>query len=241
MTTVILRMVWSTKQSQISLAIAAQIFVNAGILLVYIINLLLVHRILRSLQPKIGWNSALNIILGMMFGLIAISLVLIVTFTVLTLYTLNQHIRIVTRDIQKAAITYLLIIAVLPLIILLLAFFLPHHSDPQLFGHGSIRSKAIVLGIGTCLCTLIAGFRAGTTWEAPRPINNPAWYDNKASFYIFNFTLEVSVIYLYILARIDKRFHVPDGSGKVRTYEISKGSNKTENEVASNEERDTIA
>jgi hypothetical protein len=227
MVTVTLRIVWATKQTDVSIAIAAQIFVNAGILIIYVINLLLAHRILRSLQPKIGWHQSLNIGLGIIFGLIAIFLILIITFTVLSFYTFNQHIRNIARDIQKAATTYLLAITILPLVIILFGLILPRSTIPIPFGHGSLQSKVIILIIGTCFCILIAGFRSGTTWESPRPINQPAWYDDQECFYIFNLTFDILIIYLYAIARIDKRFHVPDGSGKAKSYDLSEGFDKS--------------
>ena len=160
--------------------------------------------------------------MGVIFALVAVALVLNITFTVLTLYTLNQHTRVVARDIQRAAITYLLIISALPFVIILLSYLLPRSSNSQTFCKGSIRSKSIILAIGTSLCVIIAGFKAGTAWEAPRPINNPAWYDSKACFYIFNFTCEILIVYLYITTRIDRGFHVPDGSGKRKTYDLQR-------------------
>lgn len=52
----------------------------------------------------------------------------------------------------------------------------------------------------------------------PRPATNPPWYDSKACFYCFNFTIEIFVIFTYLIGRIDRRFYVPDGSSKVRHY-----------------------
>lgn len=46
----------------------------------------------------------------------------------------------------------------------------------------------------------------------PRPRNDPAWYHSQACFYIFNFGIEIIVVYLYVLVRVDRRFHIPNGS-----------------------------
>jgi len=65
----------------------------------------------------------------------------------------------------------------------------------------------------------------------PRPIANPAWYHSKACFYIFNFTIEWTVVALYALIRVDRRFIVPDGSSAPGHY-----SGRTEIVVLSEEE-----
>jgi hypothetical protein len=79
------------------------------------------------------------------------------------------------------------------------------------FGHGRFRTKIFILLFSSVLLTLGAAFRAGVNY-VPRPSNDPAWYDSKACFYLFNFTIEITIVALYAIVRIDKRFHIPDGS-----------------------------
>lgn len=55
----VLRIAWATRQHNVRLAIAAGVFVNAGVLILYIVNLVFAQRILRALQPKLGWNAAM--------------------------------------------------------------------------------------------------------------------------------------------------------------------------------------
>jgi len=62
------------------------------------------------------------------------------------------------------------------------------------------------------LLCLGASFRAATNYKNPRPRDDPAWYDAKWCFYFFNFTVEIVVVFLYIVLRVDRRFHIPDGS-----------------------------
>ena len=225
-----LRIVWATKHHNVSLAIAAQIFVNAGILIVYIINLSLAQRILRARQPTVGWNRVLRILFRISYVLIGVALILVIVLTVMSFYTLDKPTISDATWIRKGAITYLLVVAASPLALVPLAFLLPHHPDAETFGQGSMRSQVIILMIGSCLCTLIAGFRAGTTWEPSRPSSDPAWYDSKACFYVFNFTCEIIILCTYTISRIDKRFHVPDGSSKRKSYAIEptkEGNNDT--------------
>jgi hypothetical protein len=40
-----------------------------------------------------------------------------------------------------------------------------------------------------------------------------------AAFYCFNFAVEIIVLYTYLFARFDLRFHVPEGSEQLQHYE----------------------
>lgn len=226
-----LRIGWATNQTDISLAIAAMIFVNAGILIIYIINILFAQRILRAMQPQLGWKPAVKIFFVAVYILTGVSLVLVIVLTVMSFYTLDQMILSEARWIQRGASTYLLVVTILPLILLALAFGMPRSQHTQPFGEGSMASKAILLAISSCLCITIAGFREGTGFD-PRPVTNPAWYHSKAAFYVFNFTLEILILTLYTGMRVDKRFFVPKGSHKRRSY-------IEEDRVKSEDSRDT--
>jgi hypothetical protein len=68
------------------------------------------------------------------------------------------------------------------------------------------------------MATILSGCKLGATWEAPRPINEPAWYHSRAAFYCFGYMLEILILAIFVFGRVDKRFHVPDGSAKRRSY-----------------------
>ena len=74
-----------------------------------------------------------------------------------------------------------------------------------------MRTKVYVLIFTSTLLTFGAAFRAGTNYF-PRPIAHPAWYHSKPVFYCINFLIEIIVVALFAVIRVDKRFHVPDGS-----------------------------
>lgn len=216
--TLVLRIAWACYPHSVSTAIAANILVNAGILIVYILNLLFASRILRALQPTLGWHRALGVLYKALYAVIGCALVLVIVLTVMSSYTLDQKIHTEALWIQRGAITYMLVFTLVPAVLLSLALGLPKHSNEETFGHGSMRPKIIVLAVGICLTVTIAGFRAGSLWMPPRPVEDPAWYQSRAAFYCFNFMLEIFILALYVPSRIDKRFHVHDGSSKRRTY-----------------------
>lgn len=233
-----LRIGWSFHHDNVSLAIAAQIFVNVGILIVYIVNVIFAQRILRAKQPRLGWSRGLKAVFVTAYVLIGVALILVITLICMSFYTLNIPTLTDAKWIERGAILYLLIITVFPLIILALAFGLPRPERTEHFGHGTLGKKAVVLAIGSCLCVLIAGFKAGVFWSPARPVNDPAWYDSKAAFYCFVFVLEIIILALYTSMRIYKLFHVPDGASKRRTYVVD-AEEKEEQSVATLEKQDS--
>ncbi|KAI0164598.1 hypothetical protein GGR57DRAFT_449857 [Xylariaceae sp. FL1272] len=238
--TLTLRIVWATRQHNVRLAIAATVFVNAGVLLLYIINLIFAQRILRAKQPQIGWHRSISTVLKLFYVGIGVALILVIYSVVQGSYTLNVHTLRIVRDIQLAAITYLLVFTTLPLWLLLVAhILLPKADDAELFGHGSMHGKVIILTITTCLAILIAGFKAGVAWESPRPVSDPAWYHKKPAFYVFNFVLEILILSIFTFTRVDKRFHIPNGSKGPGDY--SRPASESETTIEKNGASDTAS
>ncbi|KAI0437062.1 hypothetical protein F4803DRAFT_566348 [Xylaria telfairii] len=214
-----LRIAWALHPHNVRLAIAANVFVNAGVLVIYVVNLIFAQRILRAKQPSVGWHPAIGIALKVLYVGIGASLILVIFSVVQGSYTLDLDRLHQVRDIQLAASTYLLVFTTLPLWLLLAAhLLLPKSADEELFGHGRMHTKVIINVLATCTCILIAGFKTGTAWEAPRPITNPAWYQSKPAFYVFSFVLELLVLGLLTFSRVDKRFHIPNGSKQPGDY-----------------------
>ncbi|KAH9889643.1 hypothetical protein F4778DRAFT_773265 [Xylariomycetidae sp. FL2044] len=216
--TLILRIVWATRPHNVRLAIAANIFLNAGILIVYVINLFFAQRILRAHQPPLGWDQRLRVALRVLLVVVACALIMTIVSIVLTSYTKNEYTLQACRDILLATSTYLLVFASLPIPVVLLANFLPPHPEREKFGKGTMRAKTDIVLLSSTLCIVIAGFKAGTNWEPPRDLDDPAWYHGTAAFYIFNFSLEIVVLCLLTFTRIDRRFHIPNGSSKPGDY-----------------------
>jgi hypothetical protein len=233
--TCIMRIVWATKQHNVKIAIAAQIFNNAGVLIVYLVNLIFAQRILRAKHPRLGWNTALAQVFHIGYALLAGALIMVITATVVMFYTQDLHTIRACVDCQRAAVIFLFILTAVPLLLVSISFLLPQSTrGEESFGAGSINNKIILLIAATSLATTLSGFKLSTTWEAPRPINHPAWYHSRAAFYCFGYMLEISILCIYIFGRVDKRFHVPNGSNKRRSYvmdtipEMKTDSNESE-------------
>ena len=208
----VMRIVWATHLTNVSVAIAAQVFVAAGVILLFIINAVWAQRVLRAAHPKFGWGPVATWFFRGVWIVIFISFGLLVSLTVESFFTLDPHIHAVARDIQLYGQAAFTLVAFLPIPLALGALLAPRPARVDKFGTGRWRTKIAVLLFSSALLTLGAGFRLGSNAMPPRPETDPAWYQSKACFYVFNFAIEVIVVALYAVVRVDKRFHVPDGS-----------------------------
>ncbi|KAM0799890.1 hypothetical protein BDR22DRAFT_898639 [Usnea florida] len=218
-TACMLRIVWATHPKNTSLAIAASLFVAVGDLLGSVVNLNFTHRIIRALHPSIGWSKPVTWAFASFYVLIVVSVILLISFSVESYYTLNPSRLHTAHHVLLYGSTYFATAAFLPIPLLLATLLKPRTSRAENFGrYGTMRSKVLITLWGAILLALGAWFRAGTGYLKPRPATHPAWYQSKACFYIFYFTIEITVIYSYFFLRIDQRFHVPDGANGPGEY-----------------------
>ncbi|KPI39174.1 uncharacterized protein AB675_4546 [Cyphellophora attinorum] len=188
-----LRIVWACYPNDVSIAIAAQIFVAAGVLILFLINLIFAQRMLRAAHPHFGWHKALSRCFLVLYVLIGAMLCMVITATVQSFYTLNPHTLHIDKILQQTAGVYLMVVAFLPIPMVIIGLVVPRKTRLEKFGTGRWRTKIAILLTSSTLLTLGAAFRAGTNFKDPRPINDPAWYQSKACFYLFDFTVEVLV------------------------------------------------
>jgi len=218
-TTMIMRIVWATRPTNIRVAIAANIFVAAGVVLLFVINVLFAQRIIRACHPHAGWTAAFHWAFIAIYVLIVLTLVIVITANIQSFYTLNNNTKRIDRDLLLYGQTLYAFVSFLPILLTIGGILIPRKTRLEKFGHGRFRTKvAFLLGTSFLLC-LGACFRVGTNYAGgTRPSSKPARYQSKACFYIFNFTLEIIVILCYVVIRVDKRFYVPNHSKKAGDY-----------------------
>lgn len=210
-TTCVMRIVWASRPTNVNVAIASNIFNAAGVLILFIVNLIFAQRLLRAYHPRFGWHRGVNYAyLFLYFSVIAL-LIMVITVTVMSFFTLDPDVLNICRKVQLFAGTYLAALAFLPIPIVLLAWAWPREDRPEKFGAGRLRTKVWLVVFTSAILAFGAGFRIGGNYDT-RPINNPGWFHHKAAFYCVNFVIELIVVYLYALMRFDRRFHIPDGS-----------------------------
>lgn len=242
--TLVLRIAWATRSTNVRLAIAANIFTSIGVLVIYIVLLLLIMRVFRAMHPSLGWNKFLRKTVRVSYALLGGALILTVAFTILNYYTLNATLKTVALWIQRVAILYMMIFNIVAMVLLLLSWLLPRTSDIENFGTGSMDSKLIILGVATFFSIFIAGFRMGVAWSKARLASNSPWYDSKAAFYVIEFGFEIIVVYLLLLTRFDKRFWVPNGSNKPGDYsriDLDSSTTRTSSEQDNTSEQEKIS
>jgi uncharacterized Tic20 family protein len=237
----VFRIAWATQPTNADLSLVASVFLNAGILLVYIINNLLAWRMVRSAVPHVGWHPVprilnkifLWIVVGMIIPLIVIIVLRVKNPTLSDIGT-------ATTVVSRLAQTYFLLISLSAAVLLAFAV-VKKREEHDPFGHGSFNAKAALLAVSITLATIEAGFRCGTAW-APTPLaSDPAWWDSKAAFYCFNFVLDVLILGVLLAGRIDRRFHVPNKANGPGSYSgvtrVGCGSEKmAERDVGSTDE-----
>ncbi|KAK0722077.1 hypothetical protein B0T26DRAFT_770285 [Lasiosphaeria miniovina] len=212
-----MRMVWAGRPRDINVAIASQIFTAAGVLLLFVTNLVFAQRMVRAYHPFFGWQRGVTLLFVGLYASVVAVLVMVISVTVQSFFTLDPATRRTDRTVQLFSATYLAAMAFLPVPLVALAALLPRRTRIDKFGEGHFSTKLALLTFTATLLAAGAVFRAATAY-ASRPLDDPAWFQSKACYYCFNFVIELVVVYTYALSRFDRRFHVPDGSSAPGHY-----------------------
>ena len=83
------RIVWATRPHNISVAIASQIFTAAGVILLFITNLVFAQRIIRAYHPFFGWSKPVSIFFSVLYFSVVAILIMVITATVHSFFTLD--------------------------------------------------------------------------------------------------------------------------------------------------------
>jgi len=206
-----MRIVWACYPHRAAIAIASGILTQTGSVLVFLLNIILSQRIVRGYHPQFGWHWATNGVFGLLIGGIVASLVMVITVTIQTFFTLDKTIRNIDRIVQLVGGTMMAGLAFVPIPIVILAAVIPRHCHVEKFGGGRWRTKVRLVIFTSVVATLGAAFRVGTAY-LPRPASDPAWYHTRPCYYCFNFVTDLIVSVTYLITRFDRRFIVPNGA-----------------------------
>ncbi|KAK1771642.1 hypothetical protein QBC33DRAFT_565790 [Phialemonium atrogriseum] len=222
-TALAMRIAWATHPTNTNVAIAANVFTQAGVLLLFVVNLLFTQRMVRAYQPSFGWRRPVTLAFRtLLFSVIAL-LVMVITASVHMFFTLSPGARTKDRQVQLFSVTFLAVLAFLPIPLSLLAALWPQRRTPaENFGRGRLSTKLYLLLFTATLLALGACFRAGVAFDV-RPASHPAWFHHRACYYVFNFGIELVVVFTYAASRFDRRFHVPNGSSAPGHYAAGAG------------------
>ncbi|ATZ48615.1 hypothetical protein BCIN_03g08060 [Botrytis cinerea B05.10] len=210
--TCIMRIVWAFRPENNSIVVAALIFENAGVVVLFAVNVVFTQRILRATHPNIGWNP----IVSKAFLAILISVPMIIFWNIISLtisfFTLNPRSIQTTKNLLLFGSCWTLFLSLFPAIFVTLATAIPSSTPVEKFGAGRFRMKPIILITATALLVTGAITRLlGAVIE--KPISAPSHLFSKPVFYTTGFMLEILVVYGYLFLRVDLRFWVPNGTG----------------------------
>ncbi|KAI6785411.1 uncharacterized protein J7T54_007053 [Emericellopsis cladophorae] len=237
----ILRIVWATRPDNVRISIAAGILFNAGVLILFVINLIFLQRLTRAYHPNFGWSKTLNWTFYFLYFGIFACFVMVVYAVVSSCFTLDRSMLSNFADIRRTSAIYMAFLSTIPLPATLLLLVWPRKRAVDKFGQGSMTAKVVILLITTSLLATGSIFRASIGFM-PRPKEDPGWFNHRVAYYLFNYFIELVVVYILALNRMDKRFHVPDGAKLPGDY--SKGAttadrNAVDDEAVLNEEKPT--
>ncbi|KAF3915169.1 hypothetical protein ABW20_dc0104881 [Dactylellina cionopaga] len=227
--TLSLRSAWSFKPQDIDLAIANQVFNAAGVIALYILNLMFCARLFRARHPSVEHGQRRKIFYGTfaaIYTLIGCTFVLVIAPTIWGFFTKNPSLQAKFGTIRKVGSTILAIIAFLPFIIVPVTLFTPHRGVETSLGldkhyRGGFWLKGVIILFAAFFLAFGAGFRAGVVYSPPRPRNNPAWYHSRAAYYVTYFTFEYIVVLWFTVWRVDERFSVYDKEERLNTLKDS--------------------
>jgi hypothetical protein len=185
--------------------------VAVGVIIFFIVNIIFVQRIYCASHPHLGWARWFSALFTAYYVVTIWVIIMLITGVIQSFYTLRLGILSNDKDLLLFGSTYFAVAAFLPIPLLAIRAVLPTHSPRENFGDGRFGKKIAFLLVASAVLTLGAAFRAGTAY-VPRPLTNPAWYHSKACFYVFDFTIDISMVIFYAVCRIDKMFIIPNGS-----------------------------
>ncbi|KAF2727160.1 hypothetical protein EJ04DRAFT_146122 [Polyplosphaeria fusca] len=222
--TMILRIAWAFNQANISLGIAAQIFVYVGTIILFIVNWFFTQRIVRAQHARWGWSMPYRVLHRVGLFFLIVCLLLLIVAAIQQFFTLDANTLNIDRDLQLTGQTYFAIFCFAPVLLIGISQIVPRRGTEK-FGAGRLRNNITIVVIAALVLSLGQIFRTATAWLPQSPLrnaqgqpNSSPWYLSKACFYIFNFTTEIFVVIFYALCRVDLRFHIANGASKAGDY-----------------------
>lgn len=111
-----MRMAWASQPNNLRLEIAANVMVLLGGVILIIVNLFFTQRLLRAIQPRLGWNPRMNKIFWVILGSIASALLIVIVTTVHYFFTLDAKTHRAERILLLSGSTWLTSSAFLPVV-----------------------------------------------------------------------------------------------------------------------------
>jgi hypothetical protein len=196
----------------------------------FAVNILFTARLVRGMHPALGWNP----IFKTFSRILAFSVPTVVILNILALSFMFFSPLDTTRfegaeKLLKFGLSWNMFLSVYPVITLLIVSMLPvpiGSPPPEQFGYGPLRIKVAMVAYASTTLSVGAAIRLAALLN-PQPADNTAIIFSREVFYTVGFTLEILIVALFAVGRIDLRFHVPNGSSRPGDYSRRNRSEKS--------------
>jgi uncharacterized membrane protein len=175
------------------------------------------QRILRAVHPKFSWNPFISN--AFLVILISVPVVIVnkIVFIVISFFTQSEKIINITRRFLLIGAVWTMILSVFPILVVGVATSIPSPTPMEKFGAGRFRSKIIILLFASAIFFTGAITRLVSDLQ-DHPGNRPGEVNSTKTFYTTGFMLEIIVVIVYAVGRIDLRFWIPDGGSGPGDY-----------------------
>jgi hypothetical protein len=230
--TMSLRLAWSNNVTNKNVAIAATVFLNAGVLLIvlsplepsltfkYVVNLIFVHRyilqLFRSIPTRGGhpFNFAAH---TYMLSAVPV-LVLLIVPAVQSFLTSSPSQISTDRTILRFAQCYLMVFVAVQFLATIVAWLIHFFSSKKTSGisakEATVRA-AIILSVGALLIWIQAVKLCQTFYTVgPQTAQSPPWFLRRPALYSGLFLPELLCIIIYAVSGIRLRFLKPNREAK---------------------------
>lgn len=207
------RISWAQNPTASGLAIAAQVLLSAGVVLLFIVNLVCAQRIMGAIHPVTSRTRPVRYAFTAYYASVVAVLIMVITTTVQFFKTNDPSIVKADLVVRKFCGIWFTVFAFAPIPVVLISVLIPSGSPPTRLGTGSMGIKVAMVLMVSVLLTLGAAFRTSLMFLPTRPITNPAWYHGRPAFYTFTPMLELLVVIALVVFRFDQRFYL-DGKAE---------------------------
>lgn len=219
--TMCLRIAWTANVTIKNLAIAANVFVNGGVLLIYVINLIFLHRYILQIFPSIPTNGKhlFNLIAHAYMLSVVPLLVLVIAPGVQLFLTTDPDIIVTDRTILRFAQCYLTVfvaVQVATVVVVWVYYFLKSRKASGMSGKEVTIRASIIFFVGSLLLWIQA-IKTRQTFYTPTPQtpHNPPWFLQRPILYAGLFLPEILCVLIYSVTNIRLRFLKPVRDGKI--------------------------
>ncbi|KZO90301.1 hypothetical protein CALVIDRAFT_542783 [Calocera viscosa TUFC12733] len=209
------RIAWACDPTNTTLAIVSNVFIAAGVILLWIVNRIFATRLLGEYHPRIYTKQPYSfIILRLPYVLVLCCLPMLITAVVQEFSNPGPRILAIDSIILKVALAIFLGFAASPFFVLICTYLVPQERDKdeiramqQRFGTGTTLTKVTVITVATALLITELSIRVATILQV-YPMTAAPWYYSKATFYVVVPVFELIVLVMFVVVRVDKLFYL---------------------------------